>query len=318
MDGFSVKELNEAIEKAKSIGIAVGEHHGIDDMAAALSLFLSLKNFGANVGISSPVEPIVELSSLVGIDKVKNNFESHDGSLVVSFPYQEGEIEKISYTMEEGLLNIVVKPSEAGLSFSEKDVIFKRIGEQPDLLIVIGTPRLSDLGGLFNPEKLKDSTVVNIDNKNENQGYGDIAMASVKASSVSELVADIILSLNLPMDQDSAQNLMYGLVFATDNFQKPTSSPLAFEIGSILMKKGAIRKNLAKRETPREEFAPFIQKARDIAQGGKPNFSGRVQGRRDRKNNKKIIRKQSQDQNLPTKEEDDWLTSKIYKGPTEI
>ena len=67
----------------------------------------------------------MEVSSLVGIDKVKKSFNGGaNGDLTVTFPYKEGEIEKISYTLEEGKLNILVKAGENGLSFNEKDVEF--------------------------------------------------------------------------------------------------------------------------------------------------------------------------------------------------
>lgn len=299
MDNFSVKELQEVLDKSQTISIAVGKDFGIDEMAGALGLYLALKANGKDVNIASSVEPTVEVSSLVAIDKVGIGLESENGPLVVSFPYKEGEIEKISYTMEDDLLNIVVKPGEGGLSFSEKDVMFKRAtGEYSDVLIVVGTPRLSDLGKLFNPEGLKDTTVVNIDNKSDNQGYGDILMVSTNASSVSEIVADILLSLNLDIDQDVAQNLFYGIISATDNFQNQKTSALAFEAAAILMQKGAQRKNIAKREVPRGEFASLVR-------SNFPQRNHQPQMARQGKKDRPVKREQRPD---------DWMPPKTYKG----
>jgi hypothetical protein len=70
--------------------------------------------------------PLVEVSSLVGIDEVKTTLGEASGDLVVSFPYREGEIEKVSYTRDDNFLNIVVKAGEKGLNFDEKDVKFTR------------------------------------------------------------------------------------------------------------------------------------------------------------------------------------------------
>jgi nanoRNase/pAp phosphatase (c-di-AMP/oligoRNAs hydrolase) len=58
----------------------------------------------------------------------------------------------------------------------------------------------------------KDTVVVNIDNKPENQGYGDIVMVSNKFSSISEAVANLILTIGGKMDLDIAENLMLGLL----------------------------------------------------------------------------------------------------------
>jgi len=97
------------------------------------------------------------------------------------------------------------------------------------------------LGQLFDTQILKDTVVVNIDNKPENQGYGDILMVSTRLSSVSEAVANLILSVGLKMDLDIAQNLMLGLSVATNNFQSENTSPLAFEMTGILLRHGVIR-----------------------------------------------------------------------------
>ncbi|MEK7559567.1 MAG: hypothetical protein AAB521_04645 [Patescibacteria group bacterium] len=241
MDNNVSGQLKDLISKNQSIGIAVGKNPSIDAMAAALSLFLTLKSDGKNVNIVCPTEPLVEHSRLVGIDRVKKDFELQGGDMTVSFPYQEGEIEKISYTLENGLLNIIVKAGQDGLTFSEKDVIFKRSEGYPTLLFVIGTSRLSDLDRIYDAEGLKDTTVVNIDNKSDNQGYGDISIVTPNSSSISEKVADIMLSMNLNIDIDMAQNLLTGIENATENFQSSKTTPLAFEITGELIRKGAVR-----------------------------------------------------------------------------
>src|SRR3990167_5683799 len=134
MDNRVLGQIKDFIGKNNKIGIAVGKNPAVDEMGAALCLYLSLKSFGKDVSIVCPTEVLVEHSDLVGIDKVKSSFEGGTGDMIAAFPYREGEIEKISYTLEDGFLNIVVKAGEEGLSFSEKDVIFKRSAGNPELL----------------------------------------------------------------------------------------------------------------------------------------------------------------------------------------
>jgi len=307
------EQVNNFINKVNKIGIAMGKNPGIDELAGALALYLSLEKEGKNVSIACPSEPLVEHSVLFGIDKIKSSFDEASGDMVVSFPYQEGEIEKISYTLEDGFLNIVVKAGEEGLSFSEKDVIFKRSAGNPELLFVIGTPRLSDLDRIFDPQALKDTAVINIDNKADNQGFGDIVLASPSFSSVSEKVSDLMLSLNFTIDPDIAQNLFMGIENATSSFQDPKTSSLAFEMAGLLMKKGARRKNASsvKVEEILEEtssvFSPKksgsfeeIKKEERGDRKGQSSGSSRETGR--------------QGKNPPI----DWLTPKIYKGSTNI
>ena len=301
------EQVNNFINKANKIGIAVGKNPGIDELSGALALYLSLEKEGKNVLIACPSEPLVEHSVIFGIDKVKSSFGGSSGDMVVSFPYQEGEIEKISYTLEDGFLNIVVKAGEEGLSFSEKDVIFKRSAGNPELLFVIGTPRLSDLERIFDPQALKDTTVINIDNKSDNQGFGDIVLASPSFSSVSEKISDLMLSLNFSIDPDIAQNLFMGIEDATSSFQDPKTSPLAFEMAGLLMKKGARRKNTmpVKAENMAEEISPIFSPKKT---GGFEEI--KKEERKDRKG----LPAGRQGKNPPI----DWLTPKIYKGSTNI
>ncbi|MEK7185990.1 MAG: hypothetical protein AAB675_01335, partial [Patescibacteria group bacterium] len=163
--------------------------------------------------------------------------------------------DKISYTLEDGLLNIVVKAGEEGLSFNEKDVIFKRSQGYPSLLFVVGTSRLSDLDRIYDPEALKDTTVVNIDNKPDNQGYGDVSIVSPTSSSISEKIADLMLSMGFNIDIDTAQNLLIGIENATENFQNSKTTPLAFEITGELIRKGAVRGSVSNTKPKVEDYS---------------------------------------------------------------
>lgn len=262
MDNQVFQQVRQLIDKNDAIGIAVGKDPSLDEMAAALGLFLSLRALGKNPVIASPTEPLVEISSLVGIDQVKKQFgDNSSGDLIVSFPYREGEIEKVSYTLEDNFINIVVKAGEQGLSFSEKNVAYKRSsgGSVPTLLFVVGTPTLSALGNLFDPKSLKDTTVINIDNKPANQGFGDIVLVSPKMSSVSEQVADLLEAIGMSIEQDIAQNLFSGIMYATKNFQDPKTSSMALEMGGILMRKGAVRKQQPASVANPQQFIPMQQ-----------------------------------------------------------
>ncbi|HSD98525.1 MAG TPA: hypothetical protein VLB73_02375, partial [Patescibacteria group bacterium] len=62
-------------------------------------------------------------------------------------------------------------------------------------------------------------------------------------SSLSEEVADFLTLLEpqIELDKDSSQNLLSGILAATNDFQNGQGSYLAFEMAGILMKKGAVR-----------------------------------------------------------------------------
>lgn len=345
MDNASLQKIKDIIARSQKVVVAVGQNPDIDQMAGALSLYLSLKSQNKSVSVVSATEPIVELSSLVGIDKVKTSYEGSGGDLVVSFPYREGEIEKVSYTIDDGFLNIVVKAGEAGLTFEEQDVVFKRGSDKADLVITVGISSQEDVTRLLPEESMKDAMLINIDNSSNNRGYGDVVLVSDKFSSLSEQVADLMLNLDLELDRDMAQNLLSGITQATDNFQSPRTSFLAFEIAAILMKRGATRdvrqmqsnahserrdnrqgqqreeaprqvqqiqqsqQNGPSRQQPREDRREAIRNAlRQRAQNRQNNQQDRSDDRRDRSDNRQS------DQKPPS----DWLTPKVYKGSSDV
>lgn len=330
MNQAAVQRTKQLLTENKRIAIAVGKNPNIDEMGAALALYLALSNEKKTVAVACPTAPIVEISSLVGIDKVKTSLESEEGDLIVSFPYREGEIEKVSYTLEEGHLNIIVKSGPSGLSFSDKEVRYRRGGSNSlDLLFIVGTAHLSDLGNIFNPQMLKNTTVVNIDNKSQNQGFGDVILVSSRASSVSEQMGELLLELGLPLDVDISQNLLSGIAFATDNFQNSNTTPEAFEMAAVFLKKGARRKQVAEEESPNADY-PFsptfsqeeTQKTQTQPFPKKNTLSLQRQNQTEekQKSEKDDTRRSSgQDMDASQGEEEtppDWLTPKVYKGST--
>jgi len=290
MDNLALERLKEVLVKNDKIDIVVCKNPDIDQMGAALGLYLSLINSGKKASVICQTQPIVEISNLVGIDKVKPGIEGETGDLVVSFPYKEGEIEKISYTLENSLLNIIVKAGEKGLSFDQNDIQFRRSEGSSRVIISIGMSKLADLEDIIPSGELAKVTLVNIDNKNDNQGFGDIVLVSGNLS-ISEGIASMISSLNLKIDDDTSQNLLSGIIEATDNFQNPKTSPLALEMSAYLMKNGAAR----------FQRMPFVKKESVLEEETVIRSSS---------DNKTKI-----DTNNPP---EDWLTPKIYKGSTSI
>ena len=308
---MDIQRLREVFDRQASFAIVVGSDYSLDEMGGALAIYLTLVSSGKDVSIISSKQPLVEVSNLVGIDRVKPYYESKNGDLVVSFPYQGDEIGKVSYTLEGGFLNIIVKPKENFLSFGEKDVLFKRSGDVPKALIAVGVKRLSELSAQFSIESLKDTTIVNIDKQGTNEGFGDIVIIGQGASSVSEQIANILVSLAYPMDPDISQNLLSGIISATSDFQNSRTSSLAFEMAGILLRNGAIRESVSLTRAPR--VAPqSIGYSAPI-----PNLQQPAAPRAVRSDSPQAIREfpreQKKDEAPP-----DWLSPKIYKGSTNV
>lgn len=249
------EQLRNLISDSESIGIVVGENQSIDTMAAALGLYLALADSGKSVQIVSKREPIVELSNLVGIDKVRKSFEGKTKLLTISVPYREGEIEKVSYNIEEDKLNVNLFAEENGISFNEQDIEYIRKGSSPSLLITIGVATNEELREVANV----DNTIktIHIDTNPMSSLEGDVVLIDPSFSSLSEIVTEMALDLGLRLDIDASQNLLDGISYATRNFSLPATSAYAFEAAGYLMQNGARRKTREERKAT--SFSPQSQ-----------------------------------------------------------
>ena len=162
------------------------------------------------------------------------------------------------------LILLLKLPNKVYLSKSKR-FDFNRGSGSIDLLIVVGAPSLDQIGDVVDSQKLRDISIINIDNNPNNQGYGDVVVINPQASSLSEHIADIALILGFAIDQDAAQNLLSGVMSATQNFQSPQTSSLAFEIASLMMKQGAHRT-----DNQYQVPAPKASRSKSAAQRGIP------------------------------------------------
>ncbi|NCN59049.1 hypothetical protein COW99_01050 [Candidatus Roizmanbacteria bacterium CG22_combo_CG10-13_8_21_14_all_38_20] len=237
------QELNQlklVLDKAQSIAIVVPENATFDQLAAALGLYLGLLKLGKSVSVLASSKP-KQGDNLVGIEKIKTSLDG--ANLVISFPYDEGSIEKVSYTEELGRLNIVIEPTDKQLKFSKEDVRFNSGGNNVDVVFTVGVSKLEDIGELYVSQSalFSSANIINIGNGQEVSSYGKVNIVNPKLPTVSEIIALVLKNLNVVMDKDIATNLYRGLQHATDDFASDKVSALTFEAAALTMRSGAVR-----------------------------------------------------------------------------
>jgi hypothetical protein len=241
--------LREILNQQNDFGIVIGSHQNLDTYACALSLYASLTQAGKKVQVISRKAPTVEVSNLVGIDKVRDSFSAGNTSkLVISLPYIKGEVEKVLFTEFPNPQNptninfhLTAAEGKSITPFDLKDVRLIWEGGAPSTIISVGVSSLDELNGIDQGAK-----IINIDNYQGNSRFGDVVLVDDAFSSLSEISGKIIKDLNLPLDIDAAQNVLDGVLFATRNFTKSNTSPLAFEAASTAMYMGARRSDEGK------------------------------------------------------------------------
>jgi len=287
------------LDQSTDLGILIGSHQNLDTVASALSLYLSLTQAGKKVQIISKKQPTVEVSNLIGVNKITEGFSSgNSGKLVVSLPYIRGEVEKVLFTEfpnSENPTNInfhlTAAEGKSITPFTNADVRLIWEGGSPSAIITIGAGTMDELMGVTDANNVK---IVNIDNFSGNTRFGDVVIVDDSFSSLSEIIGKVLKDLSLPMDLDISQNILDGVLFATRNFTKQNTSPLAFEAASNAMYQGAQRKAEEPQSQRRDDQAP--QRRADDQMPQRRNDDSQQQGRRDQ-GFQNAPRQQGQNQN---------------------
>src|SRR3989344_5719320 len=92
--------FRQIVEESKSILIILPNKPYFDQVAAGLSLFLSLRG-SRNTQITSVSPMTVEFNRLIGVNKISQ--EVGNKNLVIRFTdYKASDIERVSYDIEDG------------------------------------------------------------------------------------------------------------------------------------------------------------------------------------------------------------------------
>lgn len=236
--------LNKAKEMAMAANNIVIATHGrptMDSIGGALALALGLQSLGKKAVVICPDPMTVELSNFVGIDKVSKEFGKKN--FVISLDYVDGSIEKVSYNIEGNKFNLVVEHRPGFEPFAADRAHYSYQGIDADLIITVDSLHLGQLGKVYADQKdlFASKSIINIDFHNENSNYGAINLVDPNASSSSELVAEFMATLGVKLTTDIATNLLNAIYSATNNFQNPNVTSMAFEVASVCLKAQATR-----------------------------------------------------------------------------
>ncbi|OGK55472.1 hypothetical protein A3B56_01135 [Candidatus Roizmanbacteria bacterium RIFCSPLOWO2_01_FULL_45_11] len=234
----AVFQLRSMLQAAQQILIAFPESTDEDATAAALAMYLILKKIRKSVTVASAGQVKVERAHLVGIDKITSKLAGGN-TLVVSMPYAEGSIEKVSYNIDNNRFNLVIEPRGDKLVFNPDDIEYNYGKGDYDLVFTIGTARLEDLGSLYVDHKnaFANKPIINIDNSSQNAGYGRVNI--IDSAPISQIMTMVVKSLRLPIDEDIASDLYTGITSAQKSSALDSMSPDSLEAMAFLMRSQA-------------------------------------------------------------------------------
>ncbi len=118
----------------------------------------------------------------------------------------------------------------------EMDNIDENVLNNP-LLIVLDVPNISRIDGI-NFSKYKD--IIKIDHHPYEDKMGNIEWVDDKASSVSQMITELILDTNLLLPKKAAENLFLGIVSDSERFSLSYTSSKTFYLVAKLIEKSNI------------------------------------------------------------------------------
>ena len=267
-----LSELKSKLTSAQKILIALPAEITEDKLSGGLSLFLSLQQAAKDVSIVTEGTIKVSHTNLFGVGKVANYLPKNSGgNLTVTLEgvVSNGSVpalEKLDWYPEGSNLNLVfhVLP---GQKFEAAKFSHTYSGANFDLLFCLGASHLSELGLIYsnNLEIFSNTLLVNIDNSAANTNFGKINIVDSKAS-LSEMIGQIIPDLNLPLDQDSASNIITGIMDATANLTSKIN-PDTFLTLARAMQSGGVLKQTQPAVIPSQNInlQPFSQISNQVS-----------------------------------------------------
>ncbi|MBU0670904.1 hypothetical protein KKF29_01975 [Patescibacteria group bacterium] len=241
------KQILEIVKQRDNILICLPKKPTTDAIASGLGLFSVLEKLGkrAKVVASDFVLP----SDHNFLPKSKEIYADLSSlrKFIITVDTAETQPENLEYDIKDNKLNIYITPKNG--FFEERDVTTSSGNFSFDLIITIDTPDLDSLGAIYdnNAEFFYHTPIINIDHNPANEHYGQINLINVTATSVSEIIFELINDWSGDyLDEYVATNLLTGIISKTKSFKTNSVTPRSLAIASHLISQGARRDDIVK------------------------------------------------------------------------
>lgn len=236
-----INDIIGKIDDANNILVALSSDPSVDELATAIGLSLSLDRLGKRVTAIYSGETPDALNFL----KPENTFETQPDALqdfVIAI--NKDKADHLRYKIDGDFVKIFITPYRSRIS--EDDLEFTYGDFNVDLVIALDVANGVDLDSALREHGriMHDATIVNITTSKPGK-LGEIEWSDTKASSVSELVTELLFSIG-QIEKPEATALLTGIVAATDRFANASTTSHSMEIASFLIGSGADQQLIAK------------------------------------------------------------------------
>jgi nanoRNase/pAp phosphatase (c-di-AMP/oligoRNAs hydrolase) len=236
-------QFSKLILKSSHILIILPENPNYDVLSSGLGLaeFCHQKNLNISLVYLDPQENKQSLDFL-NIANSTKIIHSIAGSrdLILTFNTKYNNILQARTERTENEFRVYITP-EKGMVDS-RDFSFLPAKFPYDLIITLGMPERESAGKIYEeaPDLFYEVPIINIDNQNQNNQFGQVNIIEITASSIAEIIAQLLKDFDEKnISQNCANYLLTGIITATHSFQKKNTTPSSMNLASYLIEKGA-------------------------------------------------------------------------------
>ena len=235
-----ISQVAERIDSCDNVLVALSKDPSVDELSAALGLTFILDKLGkhATAIFSGAVPNAIEFL------EPEKTFETNTNSLQdFIIALDKDKADHLRYKIEGDYVKVFITPYKT--TIDESDMEFSHGDYNVDLVIALNVESASDLDGALTEygRIMHDASSINI-HAGEPGRFGDLEWGDPKASSVSEMICNLVDQLTIPkeksiFDKSIATALLAGIVAATNRFSNEHTSAETMAVASRLMAAGA-------------------------------------------------------------------------------
>ena len=233
------EQFHKILENTKEVLIFLPQNPHYDAIGSAWALYFFLEKSGIKPTIGLLGQLPTRLDFLPQPERIISEV-SGARELILSFDTERNNIVSWREERLENRFNVYLTPERGSLD--PRDFSFVLAKFKYDLIITINCPDRESLGKFYldNPDLFFEVPLVNIDNRSDNDNFGQINLVDLTASSCAEIVNSLLKKeKGAPLDQSVSTCLLLGIIGATNNFQKKNTTPKALLFAAELMDGGA-------------------------------------------------------------------------------
>lgn len=236
------QQFYQLLQQSQNPLIVFPKEHNADAIAASLALSNLLKKIGQQPTIACQGFQLpTSLNFLPDTNQIQDQ-ASNFKKFILNIDLSDSPAPDVRHFVDKEQLQIHITPTQGNMSEEHFSPVQSHY--QYDLIIAVNAADLETLADIYemNANFFFQVPIINIDHSIENEHYGHLNIVNIAATSVSEIIYDLIdqIDSNL-MDESIATCLLTGMIDKTRSFKVPTVTPKSLNIASRLMTSGGQR-----------------------------------------------------------------------------